>query len=130
VLAFALLTPVALLAADDPPVTTEEVANLKAYDLAEMADRGPTLNGKLIRLKFNYRAREIDQDKGTIGYYNATNPAKIKSATIVALGPAEGMPWFQRISTDLNSRQQAVVYCSVIRETAEVPRTSNLWGVS
>lgn len=114
--------------AADVAITKDEASSIKTYDLAEVADRGPTLNGSLIRVKFNYRGRDLDQNKCSIGLYNATNPAKIKTAVVPAAIPPEGMNWFLKISTDQYSRQQVVVYGRVISETPETPRHIQLLG--
>jgi hypothetical protein len=91
----------------DVPITREEAQSLKSYDLGQVEKEGPALEGKLVRLKFNYRSAEVKKDNdgsvsGTLmiwlyrGYATSTI---LRQGDLGITVPPEGAAWFMKIPT-------------------------------
>ena len=103
----AVLLAFALPTSADVELTREEATSIQGYDLDKLGDKHALLEGKIVRLKFNYRSQMVTKNEdgsvsgelriwrpstGAIGsYYRA-------GATYVTVR-AEGVAWFMKVST-------------------------------
>lgn len=91
----------------DEPITREEAATLKSYDLDKLEAIIVQLENKVVRLKFNYRRPDVDRTKdGVVGgtlafwrYSTAAAGSTYKSGFMDVVVPPAGMEWFMKLPT-------------------------------
>ena len=104
----AVVTP----ALGDTELTREEATTLQSYDLDKFADKAPQIEGKIIRLKFNYRLPTITKkDDGSIagklGLWRTRTGAvgsRLKYGDLSVVVPPEGAAWFTELPISEYSR--------------------------
>jgi len=91
----------------DVPISREEAQSLKSYDLGQVEKQGPALEGKVVRLKFNYRSAAVKKaDDGSISgtisvwlYRTYAAGSILREGDLSVAVPPEGAAWFMKIST-------------------------------
>ena len=100
-------------APEDVKLTREEVSALRSLDLEQIAKEGPALEGKVIRLKFNYRSASVQKSDdgsraGSLGIWKLKyrpSITTVQSATVSVKIPKEGAEWFMKIPSDEYSQR-------------------------
>lgn len=118
----AALAALITFARADVEIPREEAATLKSMDLEDIEKKAHELEGKIVRLKFNYRgtsaAKSADGGlKGSLHIYVsslATNRAVSKFGSIEVTVPPEGAAWFTKIPTN-ESRATILVIARLVK---------------
>ncbi len=122
--AFALLT---LTAYADTPISREEATSVKSYDVQAVEEQAVALDGKIIKLKFNRREREVKKEdsgalKGTVGIYFTRNTISQKTnwrhGTLDVTVPPEGAEWFMRITTVIEASKPLIAYARITAKSS------------
>lgn len=107
-----LLTSASLAFAQGVDIDPALARSMKSMPVNEFQTRAAMLEGQVIKIKFNYRDREIvKNDDGTLSCRVKTfldssrrRSADMAFGAVPVTFPAEALPWFSRISTDIESR--------------------------
>lgn len=103
--------------AQETEISREEAQRIPSYDLAKMSETGPKFAGKIVRVKFNYRQKEVTKNadgslNGTISVWKySTNFAgsNIKHGHLDVKIPKEGAEWFYKLTYE-ESRATLNIY--------------------
>lgn len=89
---------------------TKEVKSIKTIDPDELGDQLPVFEGKIVKLKFNYRLGDVDKQadgsmKGRVGIYRSSLDGRRFAYGYAAVHvPAEAKDWFLKLTTSDTSR--------------------------
>ena len=102
-------------------ISREEAAAIKSYDLDDFMDVRDQLEGKIVKLKFTYRSREVAKQPdgaatSTLHLYRYRNNigAETESGYQAVKIPKEGMEWFYKLPTT-GSRKSHVVFAKITK---------------
>lgn len=123
-LAFATL---GVIARGDVDIKRTEAATIKNYDIPELEAKSSALEGQIVRLKFNYRGKDITEQKdgfsiGRLGIWRTDSRAGragYKSGYIQVRVPAEAAAWFLKLTTDEMTHQTFTVIARVDKTDSE-----------
>lgn len=121
-LSFAVLAAVLCLASGaDTEIPRDEAAAIKSYDLDDFMEQRDMLEGKIVKLKFTYRSREVSKKPdgsaiSTLHLYRYRNTvgAETETGQQQVLIPKEGMDWFYKLPAS-GSRRSYVVFARVVK---------------
>jgi len=118
----------------DLEITREEAGSLQSVDLQKLKERPFDYEGRIVRLKFNYRSQFFKKQDdgsvtGTLSIYQSniyvTRSAKYGHVEVTV--PAEGVPWFMKIPTTTESRSALTVIARIKKGgTNEYPQAEVL----
>jgi ribosomal protein L29 len=119
----------------DTEIRREEAASLRSYDLEDLAAKAHSLEGQLVRLKFNYRLATFQKEKdGSIKgrlmiwrYRPTATRTTLTSGSCEVTVPEEGIPWFMKVPTT-ESRGSLLVIARVEKsdESTGIPKATVL----
>jgi hypothetical protein len=120
----------------DLEIKREEAANLPSVDIQKLNYRGLEYEGKIVRLKFNYRSSVVEKLKeggglsGTLSIWqsNAYVTRPQKSGNVKVTVPPEGVAWFMKIPTTYDSRSTLVVIARITKASGEAYPQAELLG--
>jgi hypothetical protein len=106
---------------DDTEISRDEAVAIKSYDLDDFMDQRDLLEGKIVKLKFTYRSREVAKHPdgsatSTLFLYRYRNNigAESESGYQAVRIPKDGMDWFYKLPTT-SSRKSHVVFAKVTK---------------
>jgi hypothetical protein len=122
--AFAAL---AVISRGDVDIKREEATTIKTYDIPELEARSSELEGKIVRVKFNYRTAEFTDDKdgykrGQLAIWRTdtrAGRANYISGYLRVRVPKEAFEWFRKLSTSSATRQTFIVIARVEKTESE-----------
>ena len=107
-------------------ISQEEARSIPSMDLEKLEEKEPTLAGKIVRLKFNYRSGDVTKKDdgsmtGRISFWknnSGFSAYNYKSGHRRVGIPAEGVDWFLKQPTK-ESRASLLVYARIPESTKE-----------
>ena len=112
----------------DVEISREEAGSIQSYDLDKFTDKAVQLEGKIVKLKFNYRLKDVEKkEDGTLTgdlriwkYGSGAVGSTYKSGGIAVTVPPEGAGWFLKVPTT-ESRATLIVIAKIGKSQSGSP---------